>query len=169
MLHRLKRGLLWLETLVASTSLALLLLLALIQIIARNIFETGFPQLEIIARHLVLFVIFFGAGLVTEQGRHIKIDVLANLLSPRHQAMLMRPLLALGAILCAALAWYAGLFWLDEWRYAPDNERLAAGLAIVIPVGFSILTLHFLLLSLPGSQAEGEVNSMTEQDHVKSL
>ena len=169
MLHTLKRALLRLETVVASTSLMLLLLLVLIQIIARNVFETGFPLLDVISRHLVLFVIFFGAGLVTEQGRHIKIDVLANLLSPRQQAMLARPLLALAAMLCATLAWYAGLFWLDEWHYAPVNERCAAVLAIVIPIGFGVLALHFLLLSLPGSQAEVESNSMTDPDDVKSV
>ncbi len=168
MLHAFKRRLLQLEMVVASSSLMLLLLLMLIQIIARNVFETGFPLLDVISRHLVLFVIFFGAGLVTEQSRHIKIDVLANLLSPQQQALLMRPLLALGGMLCATLAWYAGLFWLDEWQYAPVNERWAAALAIVIPIGFSVLALHFLLLSLPGSQAEIEPNSMTDSDEAKS-
>lgn len=172
MLHAFKRKLLQLETIVASSSLMLLLLLALIQIIARNVFETGFPLLEVISRHLVLFVIFFGAGLVTEQSRHIKIDIIAHLLSPRQQAMLVRPLLALGAMLCAALAWYAGLFWLDEWQYAPVNERWSAALAIVIPIGFSVLALHFLLLSLPGSEAELEAETdlslISKLDETKS-
>lgn len=156
MLHSLKRGLLRLEAVVAASSLMLLLVLSLTQIIARNVFETGFPQLEVVSRHLVLFVIFFGAGLVTEQSRHIKIDVLAHLLSPQRQAMLLRPMLTLSAMLCAALAWYAGLFWLDEWHYAPVNERLAATMAIIIPIGFSVLALHFLLLSLPGSEAKSD-------------
>jgi len=156
MLLRLKRALVLLETVVASTSLLLLLLLALTQIIARNVFETGFPLLEVISRHLVLFVIFFGAGLVTEQGRHIKIDALASVLSLRLRKMLARPLTALAALLCAVLAWYAGLFWLDEWQYAPINERWAAALTIVIPVGFSVLALHFLLVSLLGSESADE-------------
>ncbi len=167
MLHSLKRGLLRLEAVVAASSLMLLLLLSLTQIIARNVFETGFPLLEVVSRHLVLFVIFFGAGLVTEQSRHIKIDVLAHLLSPRQQAMLLRPILALSAILCAALAWYSGLFWLDEWQYAPVNERLAAVMAIIIPIGFSVLALHFLLLSLPGSKAESD--SFNEQNKVNEI
>ena len=154
MLYAFKRRLLQLEMLVASSSLMLLLLLSLTQIIARNVFETGFPLLDVISRHLVLFVIFFGAGLVTEQSRHIKIDIIAHLLSPQQQIILVRPLLALAAILCASLAWYAGLFWLDEWQYAPINERWAAVLAIVIPVGFSVLALHFLLLSLLGTEPE---------------
>lgn len=167
MLRRLKQALVQLETVVASTSLLLLLLLTLTQIIARNVFETGFPLLEVISRHLVLFVIFFGAGLVTEQGRHIKIDVLASLLSSRLRKMLVRPLTALCALLCTALAWYAGLFWLGEWQYAPVNERWAAVLAAVIPVGFAVLALHFLLLSLLGSKPVSEPGSDTPKPRDK--
>ena len=164
MLSRLKRALVRLETIVASGSLLLLLMLMLIQIIARNIFETGFPLLDIISRHLVLFVIFFGAGLVTEQGRHIRIDVLASLLSPQQRKILTRPLLGLCALLCAALAWYAVQFWLGEWQYAPGNERWATVMAAVIPVGFAVLALHFLLLGLVGADSE----SATAQDKAES-
>lgn len=161
MLIRLRRALVLLETVVASSSLLLMLLLMLIQIIARNFFETGFPLLDVISRHLVLFVIFFGAGLVTEQGQHIRIDILASLLSPQQRKMLARPLLGLCALLCAAMAWYAGLFWLGEWQYAQSNERWAAALAVVIPVGFAVLALHFLLMSLPGSEPVSERDAKT--------
>ncbi|VAX12488.1 hypothetical protein MNBD_GAMMA24-1848 [hydrothermal vent metagenome] len=170
MLNKLKRALVLLETVVASSSLLLLLLLLLIQIIARNVFETGFPQLDVISRHLVLFVIFFGAGLVTEQGQHIRIDILASLLSPQQRKILVRPLLGLCALLCAAMAWYAGLFWLSEWQYAQSNERLAAVLAAVIPVGFTVLALHFSLLALLGSEPSSELGSEPAkmQDKAKS-
>ncbi len=170
MLIRLKRLLVQLETVVASGSLLLLLLLSLVQIIARNAFETGFPLLDVISRHLVLFVIFFGAGLVTEQGRHIRIDVLASLLSPQQRKILVRPLLGLCALLCAAMAWYAGLFWLGEWQYAPSNERWAAVMAAVIPVGFAVLALHFLLMALLGAepQSEQDAESATTQGKAKS-
>ncbi len=168
MLRKLKRALVLLETVVASSSLLVLLLLVLIQIIARNVFETGFPMLEITSRHLVLFVIFFGAGLVTEQGQHIRIDILASLLSPQQRKMLVRPLLGLCALLCAAMAWYAGLFWLDEWHYAQSNERWAAILAGVIPVGFMVLALHFLLLGLLGPESLPEPEPAKTQDTAKS-
>lgn len=170
MLIRFKQALVWLETVVASGSLLLLLLLMLIQIIARNVFETGFPLLDVISRHLVLFVIFFGAGLVTEQGQHIRIDILASLLSPQQRKMLVRPLLGLCALLCAAMAWYAGLFWVGEWQYAQSNERWAAVMAAVIPVGFLVLALHFLLMGLVVSEAQSEPDSDSAktQDKTKS-
>lgn len=170
MLLRLKRALVLLETVVASSSLLLLLLLVLIQIIARDVFETGFPLLEVISRHLVLFVIFFGAGLVTERGQHIRIDVLASLLSPQQRKILVRPLMGLSALLCAALAWYGGLFWLGEWQYAPNNERWAAVMAAVIPVGFAVLALHFLLVSLLGFDpvSEPDSDASKTKDETKS-
>ncbi len=170
MLTRLRRALVLLETVVASSSLLLLLLLVLTQIIARDVFETGFPLLEVISRHLVLFVIFFGAGLVTERGQHIRIDVLASLLSPQQRKTLVRPLMGLGALLCAALAWYASSFWLSEWQYAQSNERWAAALAAVIPVGFAVLALHFLLVGLLGFEPTSEPDSdaAKTQDKVES-
>ncbi len=154
MAARLRRMLLRLEAVVASASLLALLLMALVQFLARNVFETGFPVLEVISRHLVLFVIFFGAGLATEEARHIRIDVLANLLPPRVRRGLRVPLLLMGALLCAALAGYAGLFWREEWQYAPVNERLAMGMAAVVPIGFAVLALHFLLLVPAGDDGE---------------
>ncbi len=168
MLTRLRRALVLLETVVASGSLLLLLLLVLTQVIARDVFETGFPLLDVISRHLVLFVIFFGAGLVTERGQHIRIDVLASLLSPQQRKILLRPLMGLSALLCAALTWYAGLFWLGEWQYAQSNERWAAVMAAVIPVGFAVLALHFLLVSLLGFETVSDPDSETAKAQAKA-
>ena len=51
-----KHGLIHVEKWIASLSLLLLLVFTLVQIIARNFFDTGFPVLDIISRHLILFI-----------------------------------------------------------------------------------------------------------------
>ena len=149
-----KHALIRVERWIASLSLALLLLFTLIQMVARNFFETGFPALDIISRHLVLFITFMGAALISEQNNHIKIDVLAALLSSVQKARLTRPLLLISAIISACFSWYSAQFWLDEWHYAADHEKWTALLALILPFGFAVLCLHLLLLTVSDFEHE---------------
>lgn len=153
-IFKIKHSLITFEKIIAAGSLLLLLLLSIFQIIARNFFDTGFTHMDVITRHLILFIIFMGAALVSEQNRHIKIDILTTFLSTEQQEKLIRPLLLLCAVISAIFAWYAVSFWLDEWQYAPANERWSVYLALILPVGFSILALHLLLLTITGFEHE---------------
>ncbi|MCP3849057.1 MAG: TRAP transporter small permease [Gammaproteobacteria bacterium] len=147
-IYKIKHGLIVFEKLIACSSLILLLLLAIIQIVFRNFFEMGFSQIDIISRHLILFIIFMGAALVSEQNRHIKIDVLTHFLSARQKQLLVRPFLFFCAAVTASFAWYSIGFWLDEYEYMNPGDQLQVYLTLILPVGFSILSLHLLLISL---------------------
>ncbi|HSH30323.1 MAG TPA: TRAP transporter small permease subunit [Thiohalobacter sp.] len=154
-LQRLRRLLVGFETGMAGFSLLLLVLLTLGQIIARNFFDTGLPAADSLTRHLVLYVTFFGAALAADGDRHIKIDVVCAWLASPWRGRLFRPLQALGALICLLLFQAALRFWRDEWRYAADYERWQALLNLIIPVGFGLLCLHFLLGLLLGPQRTG--------------
>ncbi|RDH82380.1 MAG: hypothetical protein DIZ80_08780 [endosymbiont of Galathealinum brachiosum] len=143
-----KTVLIKLEKLIAGFSLLLLLILALSQVILRNFFELGFAEMDTISRHLVLFITFMGAALASEGNQHIKMDFINSLLKPSFKEKIKVPLILISAIICAIFFWYALNFWLDEKTYAPANEQLALYLALVIPIGFFILSLHFFLLTL---------------------
>ena len=147
---KIKHTLIVVEKITAASSLLLLLLISITQITARNFFDTGFAELEIISRHLVLFIMFMGAALVSEQNGHIKIDILSTFLNNKRKEKLVRPLLILSSIVCGLLAWYSASFWIDEWDYAPDYERWSVYMALILPVGFTILSFHLLLLSITG-------------------
>ncbi len=134
------------EKAIAATSLLLLLILALSQVILRNIFDTGFSDIDVVSRHLVLFIAFMGAALATESNQHIKIDCLHAVVSEQFKAKIKRPLLFISSVVSGIFCWYGWQFWLDERLYAPDNEQLALYLALIIPAGFFILSLHFFLL-----------------------
>lgn len=149
---KLKNILIFLEKYVAAYSLLLLLIFTLTQIIARNFFNAGFPDLEVISRHLVLYIAFSGAALISESNKHIKIDILPVFLSPRQNKLLLHPILFISSIICASFAWYALKFWLDELSYTASQDLWIVYMAFVLPAGFSILSLHFLLLSFTGIQ-----------------
>jgi len=143
-----------LETWLAAGSLLLLLLLALVQILARNLFDAGIAEADTLTRYLVLYVTFFGAALAIERNRHIKIDVCCSFLSALTLARLYRPMRALAALVCAFLADAAIRYWVDAWQYAPDHERWLVLVSLVIPVGFCLLTLQFLLAACCGPDEE---------------
>jgi len=149
-IFKIKQGLIFFEKLIAASSLLLLLILAIFQFFARNFFDLGYSQLDMIARHLILFIIFMGAALASEKNKHIKIDILIPFLSTEQQQKLIKPIFLFSSIISAVFCWYAIIFWLDEWQYAPVNELLSVYLALILPIGFFILALHLLLLSMTG-------------------
>ncbi len=149
-LPRLRRSLRWVETAFAGLSLLTLITLTLAQIIARNLFETGLPVADALTRHLVLYITFFGAALAADSQRHIRIDTLAAFLPEPWAERLYRPLNSIAALICAALTQAAIRFWLDEWKYVADHERWQALFNLIIPIGFGLLCLHFLLAVVAG-------------------
>lgn len=144
-LHKLRAALVKVETWLAAGSLLLLLLLALLQIVARNLFDAGFAGADSLSRYLVLYVMFFGAALAVERDRHIRIDAFGTLLPESIRARLFRPLRALAALVCLLLTVAAVRYWQDAWQYAPDHERWLVLTSLVIPLGFGLLCAQFLL------------------------
>lgn len=154
--HTSKQTLIAIEKFIAAGSLLFLLLLTLIQIIARNFFETGFAQLDVVTKHLVLFIMFMGAALACEGNSHIKIDVLCAYLPQDKKNKLIKPLFLLSSIITLIFAWYSAIFWLDEWNYATGNQYLSVFMALILPCGFIVLGLHFLLLALLGLNSQAQ-------------
>ena len=57
---------------------------------------------------------------------------------------------ALAALVCALFTDAAIGFWYDSWIYAPAHERWQVLVSLVIPFGFALLTLQFILAALLG-------------------
>lgn len=145
-LQAVERKLIRIEGVFAAGSLLLLLFLMLLQMMLRNLFDFGYPEIEIITRQLLVMCAGFGAVLATPQMRHIKLDALAQLLNPRQLSLLRFPLALFSALICAAMSYYALQFSIDEWQYAPVNERWALPFTLMYPLGFSLLSFHFAML-----------------------
>jgi len=152
----LRQVLIRLDGFMAALSLGLLLMLVLGQVLLRNLLEVGIPNADILSRYLVLYITFFGAALAIERHRHIRIDVVAAFLSPERLRRIMPPIYLLSALLCAAMAWAAMRFWYDDWQYVAANERWSSILALIMPFGFCLLSLHFVLGGLYLPVADGE-------------
>jgi len=144
-IEKIEKTLVTLESLIAALSLFLLLALSLFQIVARNFFNFGYAEIDIINRYLLVICGAMGAVIATSKLRHIKIDALAVLFNARQSAMLRCPLSLFSAVICLLMSYYAGIFVLDEWQYTPVNERWTLPFTFIYPFGFGLLGLHFIL------------------------
>ena len=145
MIEKFVQGLVKVESFIAATSLFLLLALSLLQILTRNIFEFGFPEIEVINRNLLVIAGAMGAVIATSKLRHIKVDALTVFMSKRLMSRLRCPLSIVSATVCALMSYHAIIFVMDEWEYIPSNERWTLPFTLIYPFGFGLLSLHFLL------------------------
>lgn len=146
MIEKFEQSLVKIESVIAALSLFLLLTLSLFQIFTRNLFDFGYAEIEIINRNLLIICGAMGAVIATSKLRHIKIDALTVFMSERLLSMLRCPLALFSASVCLLMSYYAGIFVMDEWQYAPANERWALPFNLIYPFGFGLLGLHFFLI-----------------------
>lgn len=145
MIAKLEDKLVKAESFVAALSLFLLLLLSVVQMLIRNIFDFGFPEIEIINRYLLVICGSMGAVIATSKLRHIKVDAFTTFMSKKVLAQLRCPLALFSAAVCAIMSYHAGIFVADEWEYIPANERWTLPFTLIYPFGFGLLALHFLI------------------------
>ena len=145
MLGWMHRTLEFIEILFAKLSLLLLLGLTLAQIVSRNLFDIGIPAADHLTRYLLLYITFVGAAIATAHDRHIRVDVIAHCLASAWQRRLEYPLRLISAAICLFFAHAAYQFWIDEWEYAAPHEVWFVLLNLILPIGFALLALHFLI------------------------
>ena len=113
MIGKFEQQLVKIENVIAGTSLFLLLALSLVQILTRNLFDFGFPEIEIINRNLLVICGTMGAVIATSSFRHIKIDVLTAIMSKRQLALLRCPLALFSSAVCLLMCYHASIFVMD--------------------------------------------------------
>ena len=146
MIEIINKKLIKIEGWVAGFSLLLMLILSIAQIVTRNLFDFGFSEIDIINRHLLIICGMMGAVLATDRMKHIKVDALTSFLSDRVIHQLRCPVSLFTAATCAAMCYFSIIFCIDEWQYAPSNERWTLPFTLTYPIGFALLSLHFTFL-----------------------
>ncbi len=124
-----------------------LVVLAGLQIVMRNIFESGFVWIDPLLRILVLWVGMLGALAATRDNRHINIDIFSRLLPERFQPFARRVIALASAIVCGLLAWHTFRFVRDEYAF---SDYAVAGVPVwfwqaILPFGFTLMSLRFAI------------------------
>ncbi len=151
-IHLLGRGLARLEDILLALLLTCMILLAAGQIFSRNLFSYGLLWGEPLLRLLLLWLSLLGAMAATRDGRHIRIDIMSRFLPPAMKHWARRLTDAFSALICGLLTWHSGRFVYDEWQGGLEffSGVPAWTTELIIPFGFGVMTLRFLLQCLVG-------------------
>ncbi|MBI2339943.1 MAG: TRAP transporter small permease [Deltaproteobacteria bacterium] len=135
------------ETFFLGLTLIALLFFAFLQVVLRNFFDSGINWGDVFARHLVLWIAFFGATLSTREGRHISIDALAKILPDRAKPIVDLFIRFFCIVVCFLLAKAAYKFMLDEKMAATILfAKVPTWYFITImPIGFTIITYAYFV------------------------
>lgn len=133
-----------------TLSILLMLGFSLATIVLR-FFDLNFPWFESFVRHLVLLSAFLGGVIATGKGTHIGIDVIGHYLESKN---LVKPKIYLLRVI--QLASIVTVCWLTKASFdfmkvemefgTPEFFGLTSGhLVAIIPIGFSLIALRFLI------------------------
>ena len=122
-----------------------LVLLAVGQIILREIFETGFFRADELIKLIVLWLAMVGSIAATRDNRHIRIDALSHLLPDPAVTAVRLFVDVFAAIVCGIVAWQA-------WRYLQLEIEFEDTVLInvpawvahvVVPGAFALMSYRF--------------------------
>ena len=126
--------------------LGLMVLLAFLPILFRNVVSLGLIWLDPLLRHLVLWVALLGASVATREDRHIKIDLISPHLSPGKKTWFSVGIYFFSGAVCWSLVSPAIAFVRDEFQ---AGKFLIGGLPLwvsqsIIPVMLGVIGARFL-------------------------
>ena len=154
-LHKIESGLL-------ALILFVLIVLAAWQVLARNFLDGGFLWGDGFVRVAVLWVTLIGAMVASRSDDHIRMDVVTRYLPDGLQHVARRITALFTAVVCGLFAWYAGVFVLEEREYGAMafGEVPAWVSALVMPFGFGVMALRYVLHSIVLPPVQGLVDSL---------
>jgi TRAP-type C4-dicarboxylate transport system permease small subunit len=146
------RGLTMLVSVLLVCSFALMLGLAVVQVLLREIVHTNILWGDMAARHLVIWVGFFGAFLASRNGRHFNIGFLSRFLGPKGRPWFNVVSDLFAAVICVflvAAGWTFVTVGLDPHAVLFLGIRQTAA-AMIVPSGFLLMALQFTLRAIQG-------------------
>ena len=133
------------ENLMLVVLLSSMLLLGITQIVQRNMLGSGLAWADEALRIMVLWLALIGAVAASRDDRHISIDVMSRILSPRWRAGVAALANAFTAGVCLTLAWYAAAF-VAESREFEDlllGDLPAWWFQTVLPIAFFLIGYRY--------------------------
>ncbi|NNK86423.1 MAG: TRAP transporter small permease [Desulfobacterales bacterium] len=127
-----------------------ILAMAILQILMRNLFESGIVWGDILVRILVLWVGLVGAMVASRQGNHINIDILTRYLPKQAKNAIKSAVEFFTAAVCSVAAFYT--LRLVKIEFAEGGMAFAQVpiwlCEAIIPIAFIVIALRYFTLSL---------------------
>ena len=144
---------------VGSFLLALLILCAFAQVVARYLFSSAMAWPEEVCRFLFIAIAYAGAAMTMRSGGHLRVDVLTTLVGPAAQRLLDALTYGSSVVYCLLCAWFSWEMLLE----VRDMEQMAASVNLPvyltwlpIPAGFALMALYAFTRTLTAFTANAE-------------
>ncbi len=147
------------------TLLGAMMVLAVGQIVLREVFSTGFVWADELIKLMVLWLAMVGSIAAARDNRHIRIDALSHIL-PETAIKLTRVLVdVFAAAVCGVIAWHTYRYLQLEIEFEDsvliDTPAWIAHL--IVPLAFALIAYRFLVSIawqlyrlITGDEVEGE-------------
>jgi TRAP-type C4-dicarboxylate transport system permease small subunit len=138
--------------------LTTMILLAVFQIISRNLFSEGVVWIDPLLRMLVLWIGLAGAVVATRTDNHIRIDVFIKYLPEGYLPTVQRAVYLFTLSVCLIIGWHAARFVYSEYEYGTMAfASIPAWVtALIIPVSFTLIAVRYALLLVTPYNRETE-------------
>jgi TRAP-type C4-dicarboxylate transport system permease small subunit len=137
----------WLEDALLVALFAGLTVLAVLQIVLRNLGYAGFLWGDGLVRVAVLWIALLGAVAASRDGKHIAIDLAGRLLPARLWHPLSVLVEAFTATVCGFLAYYSWVFVRDSRSFGDTllGDWPAWIFQLILPVAFALIAYRYTL------------------------
>lgn len=134
---------------ILSGLLLLMIVVAVTQILLRNLFDSGILWGDELVRVLVLWIGLIGAMVASRNNHHISIDVISRYLPEKIKQLTSLVTAWFTAVICGLMTWFSLRFVIME-----KQDGLIAFSSVpawvcesIIPFAFAIITIRYLILS----------------------
>lgn len=138
------------ENIFLVVMLTSMILLAVGQIVLREVFDTGIIWADELIKLMVLWLAMVGSVAASRDDRHIRVDALSHVL-PDRLIQVTRVLVdAFAATVCGVVAWQA-------WRYLQLEVEFQDSVLVdmpawiahaIIPLAFALVSYRFVILAI---------------------
>lgn len=163
LITKLDRALAKIEEVLLALMLVGMVLLAALQVLLRNIWDTGIDWADITLQNVTVLVGLLGAAIATSEGRHLNIDLFSRVLRGRARTAVRVVIGLFSLVVCVLLARGGWTNFLAN--YAPWLDNVPEGWSawrnfrvqflegsvpqwltqLFLPVGFALIGVHFAL------------------------
>jgi len=136
----------WLEDIFLALLLMVMIVLAVLLIVMRNLFDSGLVWGDELLRILVLWLCLVGAMAASRDDNHLAIDVVSRFLPPWLQQAVRVLTDLFTALLCGVIAWHAWSFVRLEAEFGSTvlGSWPAWIAQAILPLGFGLISYRYL-------------------------
>lgn len=142
------------EKFLLIVTLITLLLFAFLQVVLRNVFDSGILWADVFNRLLVLWVGIFAATIAAKENRHLSLEVLTKFLPERAKPPVNFFVNLFVIVVTALLTYYSYLFFQDQLMFEADDLLFTgvpkAYFSIIFPIGFGLICFRYFVKLLEG-------------------